>query len=83
MKLEPVQPSLAPCADDSSSLITKNALMLLHDLKPSVEYKLVSQTGPSHRPIFTMSVEVNGQAFEGMAPTKKEAKQAGKTDLMN
>lgn len=52
--------------------------MLLHELKPSVEYKLVAQTGPSHRPIFTMAVEVNGQMFEGMAQTKKEAKQAGR-----
>jgi hypothetical protein len=63
---------------DSSSPSSKNALMLLHELKPSVEYKLVAQTGPSHRPIFTMAVEVNGQIFEGMAQTKKEAKQAGK-----
>lgn len=63
---------------DSSSPSAKNALMLLHELKPSVEYKLVAQTGPSHRPIFTMAVEVNGQVFEGMAQTKKEAKQAGK-----
>lgn len=63
---------------DSTSPSAKNALMLLHELKPSVEYKLVAQTGPSHRPIFTMAVEVNGQIFEGMAQTKKEAKQAGK-----
>ena len=64
--------------ESSSSPSSKNALMLLHELKPSVEYKLVAQTGPSHRPIFTMAVEVNGQVFEGMAQTKKEAKQAGK-----
>lgn len=63
---------------ESTSPSSKNALMLLHELKPSVEYKLVAQTGPSHRPIFTMAVEVNGQVFEGMAQTKKEAKQAGK-----
>ncbi len=61
-----------------TSTISKNALMLLHDLKPSIEYKLVAQTGPSHRPFFTMAVEVNGQIFEGMAQTKKEAKQAGR-----
>jgi len=66
---------------DSSSPSSKNALMLLHELKPSVEYKLVAQTGPSHRPIFTMAVEVNGQVFEGMAQTKKEAKQAGKNSF--
>ncbi|CAF1356519.1 unnamed protein product [Adineta ricciae] len=63
-------------SNDSTSPSSKNALMLLHELKPSVEYKLVAQTGPSHRPIFTMAVEVNGQVFEGMAQTKKEAKQA-------
>ncbi len=58
--------------------LSKNALMLLHELKPSIEYKLLAQTGPSHRPIFTMAVEINGQIFQGMAQTKKEAKQAGK-----
>jgi dsRNA-specific ribonuclease len=52
--------------------------MLLYDLKPSIEYKLISQTGPSHRPMFTMAVEINGQIFQGTAQTKKEAKQAGK-----
>ncbi|UJR09750.1 hypothetical protein I4U23_013977 [Adineta vaga] len=50
--------------------------MLLHELKPSIEYRLVAQTGPSHRPIFTMAVEINGQIFHGIAQTKKEAKQA-------
>jgi dsRNA-specific ribonuclease len=52
--------------------------MLLHEVKPSIEYKLIAQTGPSHRPMFTMAVEINGQIFEGTAQTKKEAKQAGK-----
>jgi double stranded RNA-specific editase B len=55
---------------------SKNALMLLHEVKPSIEYKLIAQTGPSHRPMFTMAVEINGQIFEGIAQTKKEAKQA-------
>ncbi len=58
--------------------MSKNAIMLLYELKPSIEYKLIAQTGPSHRPVFTMAVEVNGQIFEGTAQTKKEAKQAGK-----
>lgn len=51
--------------------------MLLHELKPSIEYKLIRQSGPSHRPVFTMAVELNGHIFEGTAQTKKEAKQAG------
>ena len=72
------QSSTTSNSNDSTSPSSKNALMLLHELKPSVEYKLVAQTGPSHRPIFTMAVEVNGQVFEGMAQTKKEAKQAGR-----
>ncbi|CAF0879386.1 unnamed protein product [Didymodactylos carnosus] len=59
----------------TTSPSSKNSLMMLHEFKPNVEYKLISQTGPSHRPIFTMAVEINGQTFEGMAATKKEAKQ--------
>ncbi|CAF0884404.1 unnamed protein product [Adineta ricciae] len=61
---------------EHASTPSKTSLMLLHELKPSIEYKLVAQTGPSHRPIFTMAVEINGQLFEGTAQTKKEAKQA-------
>ena len=77
------QPSTIATSNGESALpSSKNALMLLHELKPSVEYKLIAQTGPSHRPIFTMAVEVNGQIFEGMAQTKKEAKQAGRISLM-
>jgi dsRNA-specific ribonuclease len=64
--------------NDNSSTLSKNALMLLYELKPSIEYKLIAQTGPSHRPMFTMGVEINGEIFEGIAQTKKEAKQAGK-----
>ncbi|CAF0751309.1 unnamed protein product [Didymodactylos carnosus] len=74
--------SSSPNSDGTTSSTTnttppssKNSLMMLHEFKPNVEYKLISQTGPSHRPIFTMTVEINGQIFEGMAATKKEAKQ--------
>ncbi|CAF3615174.1 unnamed protein product [Rotaria sordida] len=67
---------LTPTINNSSSTLSKNALMLLHELKPSIEYKLIAQTGPSHRPMFTMAVEINGQVFKGTAQTKKEAKQA-------
>lgn len=52
----------------------KNALMQLNELKPGLEFKFVSQTGLVHAPVFTMSVEVNGMAFEGSSTTKKAAK---------
>ncbi|XP_028835885.1 double-stranded RNA-specific editase 1-like isoform X1 [Denticeps clupeoides] len=55
-------------------VLPKNALMQLNEIKPGLQYKLLSQTGPVHAPIFVMTVEVNGQLFEGSGPTKKKAK---------
>ncbi|NP_001180330.1 interleukin enhancer-binding factor 3-B [Xenopus laevis] len=51
-----------------------NALMRLNQLKPGLQYKLISQTGPVHAPIFTMSVEVDDKTFEASGPSKKTAK---------
>ncbi|XP_053320801.1 LOW QUALITY PROTEIN: interleukin enhancer-binding factor 3 [Spea bombifrons] len=51
-----------------------NALMRLNQLKPGLQYKLLSQTGPVHAPIFTMSVEVDDKTFEATGPSKKTAK---------
>ncbi|XP_056670524.1 double-stranded RNA-specific editase 1 [Monodelphis domestica] len=55
-------------------VLPKNALMQLNEIKPGLQYQLLSQTGPVHAPVFVMAVEVNGQAFEGSGPTKKKAK---------
>ncbi|XP_043079401.1 double-stranded RNA-specific editase 1a isoform X3 [Puntigrus tetrazona] len=55
-------------------VLPKNALMQLNEIKPGLQYKLLSQTGPVHAPVFVMNVEVNGQLFEGSGPTKKKAK---------
>ncbi|XP_040887832.1 double-stranded RNA-specific editase 1-like [Toxotes jaculatrix] len=55
-------------------ILPKNALMQLNEIKPGLQYKLLSQTGPVHAPAFVMTVEVNGQLFEGSGPTKKKAK---------
>uniref|UniRef100_A0A673A6Z4 Double-stranded RNA-specific editase 1-like n=1 Tax=Sphaeramia orbicularis TaxID=375764 RepID=A0A673A6Z4_9TELE len=55
-------------------VLPKNALMQLNEIKPGLQYKLLSQTGPVHAPVFAMTVEVNGQLFEGSGPTKKKAK---------
>ncbi|XP_072005621.1 interleukin enhancer-binding factor 3 isoform X2 [Engystomops pustulosus] len=51
-----------------------NALMKLNQLKPGLQYKLISQTGPVHAPVFTMSVEVDEKTFEASGPSKKTAK---------
>lgn len=53
---------------------TMNALMRLNQLKPGLQYKLVSQTGPVHVPVFTMAVEVDGTTFEASGPSKRTAK---------
>ncbi|XP_049425885.1 double-stranded RNA-specific editase 1-like isoform X1 [Epinephelus fuscoguttatus] len=55
-------------------ILPKNALMQLNEIKPGLQYRLLSQTGPVHAPVFVMTVEVNGQLFEGSGPTKKKAK---------
>ncbi|KAL4657967.1 hypothetical protein GN956_G2830 [Arapaima gigas] len=51
-----------------------NALMRLNQLKPGLQYKLVSQTGPVHVPVFTMAVEVDGKTYEALGPSKRTAK---------
>ncbi|XP_048847092.1 interleukin enhancer-binding factor 3 homolog isoform X2 [Brienomyrus brachyistius] len=51
-----------------------NALMRLNQLKPGLQYKLVSQTGPVHVPVFTMAVEVDGKSYEASGPSKRTAK---------
>lgn len=55
-------------------VLPKNSLMLLHELRQNVEYRFVSQSGPIHRPIFTMCVDINEQKFEGSGKTKKLAR---------
>uniref|UniRef100_A0AAR2J7K9 Spermatid perinuclear RNA-binding protein n=1 Tax=Pygocentrus nattereri TaxID=42514 RepID=A0AAR2J7K9_PYGNA len=51
-----------------------NALMRLNQLKPGLQYKLISQTGPVHVPVFTMAVEVDGKTYEASGPSKRTAK---------
>ncbi|XP_024109467.2 double-stranded RNA-specific editase B2 [Pongo abelii] len=58
----------------SWSVAPKNALVQLHELRPGLQYRTVSQTGPVHAPVFAVAVEVNGLTFEGTGPTKKKAK---------
>jgi double stranded RNA-specific editase B len=36
----------------------KNAVCALNELRPGLEYQLLSQIGPVHSPVFTIRVEV-------------------------
>uniref|UniRef100_A0A8C7H9N8 Spermatid perinuclear RNA-binding protein n=1 Tax=Oncorhynchus kisutch TaxID=8019 RepID=A0A8C7H9N8_ONCKI len=51
-----------------------NALMRLNQVHPGLHYKLLSQSGPVHTPVFTMSVDVQGTVHEASGSSKKTAK---------
>lgn len=52
----------------------KNTVAMLNELRPGLVYKLESQTGPVHAPVFTISVEVDGQKYTGQGRSKKIAR---------
>ncbi|KAL3836192.1 hypothetical protein ACJMK2_021634, partial [Sinanodonta woodiana] len=71
-----IDPSMV--LDDKSGLpkiSNKNPVMLLNELKKDIEYTLVSETGEKQNTMFTMSVKVNGESFEGIGRSKKLAKK--------
>uniref|UniRef100_A0A673NFA2 Spermatid perinuclear RNA-binding protein n=1 Tax=Sinocyclocheilus rhinocerous TaxID=307959 RepID=A0A673NFA2_9TELE len=51
-----------------------NALMRLNQIRPGLQFKLLSQSGPVHAPVFTMSVDVDGTVYEASGSSKKTAK---------
>ena len=51
-----------------------NALMRLNQIRPGLQYKLLSQSGPVYAPVFIMSVDVDGTTHEASGPSKKTAK---------
>ncbi|MGH0137907.1 UNVERIFIED_CONTAM: hypothetical protein FKN15_028734 [Acipenser sinensis] len=62
---------------DSKAIDTNqpmNALMRLNQIRPGLQYKLLSQSGPVHAPVFTMSVDVDGTIYEASGPSKKTSK---------
>ncbi|XP_062237307.1 spermatid perinuclear RNA-binding protein-like isoform X1 [Platichthys flesus] len=51
-----------------------NALMRLNQIHPSLQYRLLSQSGPVHAPVFTMSVEIQGTTYQATGNSKRTAK---------
>ncbi|KAL0979603.1 hypothetical protein UPYG_G00187180 [Umbra pygmaea] len=51
-----------------------SAQMILNQLYPGLQYKLLSQSGPDHAPLFTMSVDIQGPVFQASGTSKKAAK---------
>lgn len=54
----------------------KNPVMVLNELHPGIEFNLVRENVSVPAQRFTMSVEINGETFEGSGPNKKLAKAA-------
>ncbi|XP_046803479.1 double-stranded RNA-specific editase Adar isoform X5 [Lucilia cuprina] len=52
----------------------KNTVAMLNELRHGLVYKLESQSGPVHAPLFTISVEVDGQKYLGQGRSKKIAR---------
>lgn len=52
----------------------KNSLMLLNEIRPGLNYEVISQEGPLHSPTFVVSVVVDGHSFEGKGSSKQKAK---------
>ncbi|XP_060927771.1 spermatid perinuclear RNA-binding protein-like [Limanda limanda] len=51
-----------------------NALMRLNQIHPGLQYRLLSQSGPVHAPVFTMSVEIQGTSYQATGNSKRTAK---------
>ncbi|XP_041792279.1 spermatid perinuclear RNA-binding protein-like isoform X2 [Chelmon rostratus] len=51
-----------------------NALMRLNQIHPGLQYRLLSQSGPVHAPVFTMSVDIQGTTYQATGNSKRTAK---------
>ncbi|XP_034086180.1 spermatid perinuclear RNA-binding protein-like isoform X3 [Gymnodraco acuticeps] len=51
-----------------------NALMRLNQIHPGLQYRLLSQSGPVHAPVFTMSVDIQGTTYQASGNSKRTAK---------
>ncbi|GIY94368.1 double-stranded RNA-specific editase 1 [Caerostris extrusa] len=61
----------------------KNPVMLLNEIHPGLDYKLIEENSsiPSQR--FCMSVEIDGVTYEGTGPNKKQAKASAARSVLS
>ncbi|KAJ8911969.1 hypothetical protein NQ315_012780 [Exocentrus adspersus] len=60
----------------------KNPISILNELRLGLKYEVIEQTGPSHNPVFKVSVVVDDQTYYGIGNSKKAAKCAAATDAL-
>ncbi|KAG8011750.1 Spermatid perinuclear RNA-binding protein [Nibea albiflora] len=46
----------------------------MEQIHPGLQYRLLSQSGPVHAPVFTMSVEIQGTTYQATGNSKRTAK---------
>ncbi|XP_019907833.2 spermatid perinuclear RNA-binding protein-like isoform X2 [Esox lucius] len=69
-----MKPNLIRAQDSAVTDPNMNAQARLNQVFPGLQYKLLSQSGPVHAPVFIMSVEVHGAVYEASGTSKKTAK---------
>ncbi|XP_066244792.1 double-stranded RNA-specific editase Adar isoform X2 [Euwallacea similis] len=66
------------------SLTGKNSVSILNELRVGLKYEVASIEGPPHNPVFSVSVELDGQKYFGQGATKKMARaKAAEEALMS
>jgi len=63
-----------PAAKVPDNAATLHPLMVLHQMRPGIEYTTEKTTGDNNLPYFYVSVNIDGQEFTGEGPNLKRAK---------
>lgn len=54
----------------------------MNELRLGLKYEVIEQTGPSHNPMFKVSVAVDGQIYYGQGNSKKAAKCSAASEAL-
>lgn len=61
-------------SDSLGASEAKNPLMQLNEIRPGLTYDITVKDGQTHCPLFFVSVNVDGNTFEGQGSSKQKAK---------